>query len=274
MQRVAERAPTPLAPQPITPPVAPALVEKLPPALITPLPVETPVLAEAPEKPLTLNYSVAKPHSKPPRKPVPAKAPSALSIERKLASDTLTPVLQNAYQAYQRGDYASAAQGYKEVLQQAGNNRDALLGLGAIAQQQGQDQTAQHYYRQVLQLDPRDPVALGAMTAYSAGNGVATESHLQQLLAEQPRQAALHYALGNVYAEQARWADAQQAFFNARMLEPSNAHFSYNLAVSLDHLGQSKLAVQYYQQALQLDTAQQAGFDHAQAQQRVNELNH
>jgi Flp pilus assembly protein TadD len=56
------------------------------------------------------------------------------------------------------------------------------------------------------------------------------------------------------------------------MLEPSNAQFTYNLAVSLDHLGQSKLAAQYYQQALQLDSASNAGFDHAQAQRRLNEL--
>jgi len=55
------------------------------------------------------------------------------------------------------------------------HNRDALLGLAAIAQQQGQDETAQHYYRKLLVLDPRDPVALSAMMTYApdAGNSEA-----------------------------------------------------------------------------------------------------
>lgn len=168
--------------------------------------------------------------------------------------------------------YAAASRGYQEVLRKDERNRDALLGMAAIAQQQGQDQSAQHYYRQVLLVNPRDPVALGAMSSYSAGNSVDSESRLKQLLTEHPRSGALHYALGNVYADQSRWADAQQAYFNARTLEPSNAQYTYNLAVSLDHMGQSKLAAQSYQQALQLDPAKTAGFDHAQAQRRLNEL--
>jgi len=278
-QPVMARPVMPPAPMPITPPAPPALVANLPPAVAVPEPTvaETKPVDAAPakEKPAALNYTIAKPATAKPRaknKTAAPKAPASMSIERQQATDTITPALQDAYQAYQRGDYASAAQGYRDVLQQDVRNRDALLGLGAIAQQQSQDQAAQHYYRQVLALDPRDPVALGAMAAYGASNGADTESQLKQMLTEQPRSASLHYALGNVYADQSRWADAQQAYFNARMLEPSNAQFTYNLAVSLDHLGQSKLATQYYQQALQLDPAGNAGFDHAQAQRRLNEL--
>lgn len=276
VQSVAERPATPPAPTPITAPTPPTLVANLPPTVATPQPpvAEAAPVVTAPtvEKPTALNYTIAKPRTKVASKPAAAKVPAGMSIERQQATDTITPALQDAYQAYQRGDYASASQGYKDVLKQDARNRDALLGLGAIAQQQSQDQAAQHYYRQVLLLDPRDSVALGAMAAYSANNGVDTESQLKQMLSEQPRSASLNYALGNVYADQSRWPDAQQAYFNARMLEPSNAQFTYNLAVSLDHLGQSKLAAQYYQQALQLDPASNAGFDHAQAQRRLNEL--
>ncbi|MDD4912655.1 MAG: tetratricopeptide repeat protein [Sideroxydans sp.] len=201
---------------------------------------------------------------------VPPRQPVSFRLQQDV--DSLMPVLQDAYQAYQRGDYATAAQGYRNALKRDGSNRDALLGLGAIAQQQKQDQTAQHYFRQVLQLNPRDAVALGAMSAYNNSNETDTESQLKQSLSEQPRSSALNYALGNVYADQSRWAEAQQAYFNAHMIEPSNAQFTYNLAVSLDHLGQRKVAAQFYQQALQLDTSNNAGFNHAQVQQRLNEL--
>jgi tetratricopeptide (TPR) repeat protein len=271
VQRMAVRPTMLPVPTPITAPALPQLVANLPPAVATPQPpvTATPSVVATPtiEKPATLNYTIAKPRAK-----AAPKTPSGMSIERQQTTDTITPTLLDAYQAYQRGDYTTAAQGYKEVLRRDERNRDSLLGLGAIAQQQAQEQTAQHYYRQVLLLDPRDPVALGAMAAYNANNGVDTESQLKQMLTEQPRSASLNYALGNVYAEQSRWADAQQAYFNARMLEPTNAQFTFNLAVSLDHLGQSKLAAQFYQQALQLDPASNAGFDHAQAQLRLNEL--
>jgi Flp pilus assembly protein TadD len=195
-----------------------------------------------------------------------------MNIVRSQDRDTITPTLLDAYQAYQRGDYTTASQGYREVLNRDSRNRDALLGLAAIAQQRNQDETAQYYYRQVLVIDPRDPVAQGAMSAYGANNGADTESQLKQRLSEQPRSGALNYALGNVFSEQSRWAEAQQAYFNAHTLEPSNAQYIYNLAVSLDHLGQSKVAAQHYQQALQLDTNNNSGFDHAKAQQRLNEL--
>ncbi len=197
---------------------------------------------------------------------------SGVAIQRKVETDTATPALLNAYQAYQRGDYVTAAQGYRQVLGNDAHNRDALLGLAAIAQQQGQDETAQNYYRQLLVLNPRDPMALTALMAFSPDEG-NTESRLKSLLADQPRSGALHFALGNYYADTSNWGEAQQEYFSAHTLEPANAQFTFNLAVSLDHLGQRKLAAQYYQQALQLDTADNSGFDHAQAQQRLNELN-
>jgi Flp pilus assembly protein TadD len=196
---------------------------------------------------------------------------SGVDIHRKLETDNVTPALLSAYQSYRQGDYVTAAQGYRQVLGNDAHNRDALLGLAAIAQQQGQDEAAQHYYRQLLLLDPRDPVALTALMAYSPDEG-NTESRLKSLLDEQPRSSALHFALGNYYAGISNWGEAQQSYFSAHTLEPTNAQFAFNLAVSMDHLGQRKLAAQYYQQALHLDTVGNSGFDHAQAQQRLNEL--
>lgn len=273
--QMALRQPPPPVPLPVAqpaPPLVAALQSEPSPATapvaapVEPPPQSIPTPVAAPASPSAKPRALSKP--RPARKP----APGNLLIERQAPTDTLTPALMQAYQAYQRGDYASAASGYQQVLQQDEHNRDALLGLGAIAQQQGQDQLAQHYYRQVLLLDPHDGVALAALATYQASGNGENESQLKQMLAEQPRSAALHNALGNVYAEQSRWAEAQQAYFNARMLEPSNAQFTYNLAVSLDHLGQGKLAAQHYRQALQLDPANNAGFNRAQAEQRATEL--
>ena len=266
-QRVAQRTAPPSKPAVAAPvAAAPALVPLPPPA--------EEIAPAAPEQQIVTrheNFEVARtaPRVSKPRNRPPA---SSVALERKEAADTVTPALLEAYQAYQRGDYATAKQGYREVLSKDAHNRDALLGLAAIAQQQGQDETARQYYRQMLVLDPRDPAAQAAMAAYAPEDAGDTESRLKMLLAEQPRSGTLQFAMGNYYAEQSSWGDAQQYYFNAHTLEPSNAQFAFNLAVSLDHLGQRKLAAQYYQRALQLDVSGHSGFDREQAQQRLNEL--
>jgi len=200
-------------------------------------------------------------------------AAQTINIRHAQEKDAVDPALQAAWQAYHSGDYNTAWQRYGEVLRKDAQNRDALLGMAAIAQQQSQDTLAARYYSQVLLLDPRDPVANAGMAELSGTtNAAGTESRLKFLLVQHPQSAALHFALGSLYADQSRWGDAQQAYFNAYNLEQNNAQFAFNLAVSLDHLGQNKLAAQHYQRALQLDTSDNSGFNRAQTQQRINEL--
>lgn len=205
--------------------------------------------------------------------PAPAtQSAPGIQIQRQLENDDIYTTLTAAYRAYQNGDLGTAWQRYREVLLKDAKNRDALLGMAAIAQQQGQDDAAMQYYRQVLLLDPRDPAAQAGMSAFSGGDTAGKESRLKLSLAQTPQSAALHFALGNLYTEQSRWGDAQQAYFNAYRLEPANAQFAFNLATSLDHLGQAKLAAQYYRLALQIDISGNAGFDRAQTQQRLQQL--
>ncbi|HQS57275.1 MAG: hypothetical protein B7Y56_00090 [Gallionellales bacterium 35-53-114] len=201
-----------------------------------------------------------------------AQSGSGIQIQRQQENDTTYTALITAYRAYQNGDLGTAWQRYREVLLKDPRNRDALLGMAAIAQQQGQDDAAVQYYRQVLMLDPRDPVAQAGMSAFSTGDASAKESRLKNSLAQAPQSAALHFALGNLYTEQSRWGDAQQAYFSAFRLEPSNAQFAFNLATSLDHLGQAKPAAQYYALALQLNTSGYAGFDRPQTELRLKQL--
>jgi Flp pilus assembly protein TadD len=206
---------------------------------------------------------------------LPAPPAPGIRIERSTQqANPVAPALLTAWQAYRDGDLNAAGQRYGEILKLDAKNRDALLGVAAIAQQQSRDDEAAHYYRQVLALDPRDPVAhAGMLSLLGPGNEVGAESRLKLLLAQQPQSPALHFALGNLYAEQSRWSDAQQAYFSASKLEPDNAQFAFNLAVSLDHLGKSGAAAQHYRRALQLDgAAKPSRIDRAQTQRRLNEL--
>ncbi|MGB8410358.1 MAG: hypothetical protein WCE58_10690, partial [Gallionella sp.] len=150
--------------------------------------------------------------------------------------EPIDPLLNNAYLAYREGKFDQSQQLYREVNNLDGRNMDAILGLAAIAQRRGEDSMAAHYYAQALMLDPRNAVANAGMSALTTGDD--RESRLKTLLNGQPDSSTLYFALGNSYAEQARWGEAQQAYFNAYRLEPDNAELAFNLAVSLDRLGQ------------------------------------
>ncbi|PKO50080.1 MAG: hypothetical protein CVU27_09620, partial [Betaproteobacteria bacterium HGW-Betaproteobacteria-20] len=132
-------------------------------------------------------------------------------------------------------------------------NVDALLGMAAIAQRQGRDADAAGWYQKVLEIEPRNTIAKSAMVNLQANNDiVGTESRIKNMLAQQPDAANLHAALGNLYAEQGQWPSAQQSYFEASRLAPSNADYAFNLAISLDQLGKSGLALKQYQRALEL----------------------
>lgn len=195
---------------------------------------------------------------------------STVRVERQ-RTETVDPLLQDAYLAYRDGRADEARRQYQAMLARDGRNIDALLGLATIAQQGGDSMMAAQYFSRALALDPRNAVANAGMSALSTDDD-RNESRLKALLREQNDSAALHFGLGNLYARQSRWGEAQQAYFNAWTLEPDNAEFAYNLAVGLDHLGQGELAAQHYRRALQLDPARRAGFDHAQVARRIEGL--
>ena len=188
----------------------------------------------------------------------PIASPSASINVSKTKSEAagVNPVLMSAYEAYNAGDDASAQKLYKQVLQRDVRNADALLGLGAIASRQGRDADANGWFGKVLELDPRNSMAQAALldsnlqSNQAQGNEANNESRIKNMLAKQPDDANLHAALGNLYAEQNQWPAAQQAYFDAYSLNGS-ADNAFNLAVSLDQMGKPKLALPYYQRALE-----------------------
>jgi tetratricopeptide (TPR) repeat protein len=183
------------------------------------------------------------------------------------------PGVERGWEALQAGDVARAADEYSRALRANPRDRDALLGLAAIDTRNQDFASAEARYLKVLELDPRDAYAQAALiNLRGAGEAVQSESRLKTLIAQQPDAPVLAFALGNQYASQRRWPEAQQAFFSAFSADPENADYAYNLAVSLDHLRQPKLALEYYQRALALAGNRPVGFNTPQVQARVREL--
>ena len=200
--------------------------------------------------------------------------PSLIKISRSKAQDDEGKALRDAYLAYQKGAYGTAEDKYQQTLKAYPENRDALLGLGAIAANAGDYQKAYEMYARVLKSNPRDKFARAALinlqdASYLSNN----ESTITTMLHESPDQHFLHFTLGNIYAAGNRWAQAQQAFFDAYRLNTTNPDYVLNLAISLDHIGQYQAALDYYNVALELANNTPTGFKPDAIQQRIAELN-
>jgi TolA-binding protein len=194
--------------------------------------------------------------------PAPEPPPSLVRISRSRAPSEHDRMLREAYSYYSAGDYESATVHYLAVLNERPETLDALLGMGAIALKQGDLRRAADYFARVLKLDPRNQTATAALIGLQRNpDPTASESALKHLLQDNPDNPFLYFILGNVYAAQSRWAEAQQAFFDAYRNDSANPDYALNLAASLDRLGQVQPALDYYGVALKLAETQPAGFN-------------
>jgi Flp pilus assembly protein TadD len=196
-----------------------------------------------------------------------------IAVTAVTAQPRLNPSLSQAYTALQAGNIVDARALYSKVAQSEPLNIDAQLGLAYIAAQENRTDDAVRFYLRILQLNPRHAAAQGALIGLMGrADAVASESRLKQLIAREPS-AFLHFVLGNLYADQSLWAQAQQSYFQAHHLEPDNADYAYNLAVGLDHLRQSKVALNYYRRADQLAASSgRSNFNLAFARERIAAL--
>ncbi len=186
-----------------------------------------------------------------PRAHAHAATKPTLAISSHTRPSRKAQMLVAAYQAYKQGKMDQAARQYDAVLTLDPVNRNALLGRAAVYVLENDYQPAIDLYQRLLQQNPKDSLAMTSLISVANIDPLAGESKIKSMLAEQPDSPYLNFVLGNMYGDQQRWQQAQQAYFKALQLKPDDADYAYNLAVSLDHIGQKTAARQYYQRALE-----------------------
>ena len=204
----------------------------------------------------------------------PAAAPAALLQPSRAAErPRVPPEIAAGYEALRRGDLATAMRAYAAGAAADPTNLDAALGLATVEARAGNRESAAAHYKRALDVDPRNPTALAGLAALmDFSRPDALEPQLLRDITQHPDSAALHFMLGNLYASHARWSQAQAAYYEAHRLEPANADILHNLAVSLDHLGQSRVAAGFYRRALEAARGQPAAFDPAIVMRRLADL--
>jgi tetratricopeptide (TPR) repeat protein len=205
-------------------------------------------------------------------RPAPAEPETRLARTQEPAARIPADVT-TAYAALRNGDLATARRSYQAALAADPRGIDANLGMATLEARAGNRPVAAAHYRKVLDSDPRNVTALAGLAAIADfGRAEGLETRLREDIARHPGNAPLHSALGNMFASQSRWHDAQAEYFEALRLDPANADVAYNLAVSLDHLGQARLAADHYRRALEAARSQPAQFDARQVEQRLTQL--
>jgi Tfp pilus assembly protein PilF len=203
----------------------------------------------------------------------PPASPEPLRLARTADKPRVTAEVAAGYQALRGGDLAKARRDYAAAAAAEPANLDAQLGLATVEARSGNRAAAVLRYRKVLELDPRNPTALAAMASLEdLARPDALESQLRGDLSGSAASAGLHFTLGNLYAAQSRWNEAQAAYFEAHRLQPDSADIVHNLAVSLDQLGQGRLAADHYRRALEASRTQATQFDPAAVVRRLGEL--
>src|SRR5205823_5190849 len=128
------------------------------------------------------------------------------------------------YDALRSGDLPAARRSYAAALAADPASLDGHLGLATIEARLGNVAVAASHYRRALELDPRNATALAGLASIAElSQPEMLEGQLRADIARYPQSAALHFALGNLYASRGRWEDAQMTFFEALRLEPASA---------------------------------------------------
>lgn len=197
-----------------------------------------------------------------------------LSIQKSRSIDPIENKLEQAWLAYDIGDRQTSRRLYSEVLSAEPQNRDALLGIGAISIVEGDQRSAIDAYIRLLELDPTDPIASAALSDLrtSDSNAGEVERYLVNMLQKNPESSPLNFATGNFYARRGQWQDAQKHYFIAWNNDADNADYLFNLAVSMDQLNKPEQALGFYRDSLVRAGDRQVSFSREAVRKRIAAL--
>lgn len=198
--------------------------------------------------------------------------PPRISVTRGIAPALDPLMLDSAYRALRDGDFEAATRLYRSLEQRDGRNADVQFGLAALALARDDADEAHRRYVAVLRADPQQDFARTALQAYFPTADTATAAlHLREQ-AVRKATPLVWQALGALYARSARWPEARHAYEEAYRLDARHPDAAYNLAVSLDHLGEAANAARHYAEAAALARHRAPGFDPARARERAQQL--
>ncbi|GAB4228149.1 MAG: hypothetical protein Kow00121_57000 [Elainellaceae cyanobacterium] len=197
---------------------------------------------------------------------------------------TISQALQISSYYHRANQLLEAEQAYRQVLAVQPHHPDALYGLGVVMQRKGEYLTAETLFKTLLQVQPNDIKTWFSLgTLYQMQNQLPeAENAYQQALTLQPESSAislaLYHNLGYTFQQQSKWEEAIVCYQKARELQPDSleaeviwanalyaqktlpsenqaryAAMNYELGNKRSQAGDSKVAIEYYRQAIAMN---------------------
>jgi tetratricopeptide (TPR) repeat protein len=144
---------------------------------------------------------------------------------------------------------ADARREYQDALAGTVAGRSVLLvGIGRLAQVEGDLDGAIEAYTQAARFNPNDPNIRKELASAYTADGRADDAfcELMAALFIDPRDARAHSAIGQVYLDAGRDAEAVTAFSRALELKPDGYETRYALATAYTRLGKTAEAAREF----------------------------
>ena len=177
--------------------------------------------------------------------------------------------LLQAYNALISGQISAAIRMYKDVLAVEPHNIDALFGLATGYHRNYETAQARKIYVEILEMDPNHKQALNnflVLVADQAPEDALIE--LQKLERINPQFSPVSAQIGMIYLKMGQTVQAEQYLRRALKLSPTNTVYLYNLAIVVDKLGKTDMAIALYKKIL---NAARIGSNIPGSIQKINE---
>lgn len=192
-----------------------------------------------------------------PRKVNPATEPGSklILVKKNFSASSKTAELTSARRAMKLGRYSAALEMYEVMYAKNKRDPNILMGRAEAYHRLGQDDFAVQAYEKLLDIRPKNVEARINML------GIIGEKYpavaLRQLLdlrQEDNNNVGIVAQIAVVQAKLGSYEDAIHYLSVAASMEPQNPSHIFNMAVVADTAGSKDQAIQFYEQALEIDT--------------------
>ncbi|MBX2835084.1 MAG: tetratricopeptide repeat protein [Micavibrio sp.] len=176
------------------------------------------------------------------------------------AATTKTAQLTAAERAISLGRYDSALEIYNRLYATNPRDPNVLMGRALALQHLGRFDEAVMAYDNMLTVKPDNLEAQINMLGMMADQYPAVAlKRLSDLSDRYPQNIGVVAQMAFINAKMQNYDDAIRYLGVAASIEPQNANHMYNMAVIADQAGAKKQAINYYEQALEVDTLYGSG---------------
>lgn len=154
---------------------------------------------------------------------------------------------------FNSGNIETSLYYYKQATITDPSHIEALFGTGVCYQMLGQADQAIKAYMSILAIEPESYPAKNNLIVLIAGKSVTGAIDELVLISQQyPHNAFILAQIGTLYSYNMQYKESIEYLGRAIQNDASNPLYTYNMAITLDKMGQHKDAYAYYEHTISL----------------------